>query len=282
MPHTVRRPPLAIAGALLTFVGTVAAFSAPRPARHVLTITATEFAFQSPDTVPAGVTTITLRNRGRQLHHVQLIKLADGHTLGDVLAALRTQGPPPAWEHFVGGPNTPVPGADASGTLDLAPGRYALICFIPGPDGVPHVMKGMAKEITVTAPAHTRVARADREIVPGTTIALTDYTFTISRPLRAGSTRVRLRNDATQPHEMLVVKLAPGRTASDFAAWSEKPDGPPPGAPMGGSSAMAHGVWNDITMTLSPGSYGLVCFVPDARDGKPHAVHGMVRDLVVR
>ena len=32
-----------------------------------------------------------------------------------------------------------------------APGDYAAICFIPGRDGIPHVMAGMLVEFTVDA-----------------------------------------------------------------------------------------------------------------------------------
>ena len=34
-------------------------------------------------------------------------------------------------------------------------------------------------------------------------------------------------------------------------------------------------------MTFEPGSYALICFVPDAKDGKPHAMHGMLKTLTV-
>jgi len=61
----------------------------------------------------------------------------------------------------------------------------------------------------------------------------------------------------------------------------EKMEGPPPGAPVGGTTPMAQGEQNIITVDLSPGEYGLVCFVPDAKDGKPHAMHGMMTQFTV-
>jgi hypothetical protein len=36
-----------------------------------------------------------------------------------------------------------------------------------------------------------------------------------------------------------------------------------------------------FTADLEPGSYGLMCFVPDAKDGKPHLVHGMMQEIKV-
>ncbi len=37
--------------------------------------------------------------------------------------------------------------------LDLEPGTYAMICFIPDPSGTPHVMLGMV-EVFTTRAAH--------------------------------------------------------------------------------------------------------------------------------
>ena len=39
-------------------------------------------------------------------------------------------------------------GGESVVTLDLWPGRYAILCFIPSPDGTPHVMNGSVNAIT--------------------------------------------------------------------------------------------------------------------------------------
>jgi len=36
------------------------------------------------------------------------------------------------------------------------------------------------------------------------------------------------------------------------------------------------------SVDLAPGTYSLLCRVRDKGDGKPHDVHGMSRDIVVR
>jgi hypothetical protein len=61
----------------------------------------------------------------------------------------------------------------------------------------------------------------------------------------------------------------------------EKMEGPPPGAPVGGTTPMARGEENFITLDLTPGEYGLICFVGDAKDGKPHSMHGMVTQFTI-
>jgi hypothetical protein len=44
---------------------------------------------------------------------------------------------------------------------------------------------------------------------------------------------------------------------------------------------MAKGETNDIPLDLTPGNYALLCFIPDAKDGKPHIMHGMMKDFTV-
>ena len=37
-----------------------------------------------------------------------------------------------------------------------------------------------------------------------------------------------------------------------------------------------------LPVDLEPGEYGLFCFLPDAKDGKPHVAHGMVKQITVK
>jgi len=246
-------------------------------AANVVTITASDFAFEAPAMIPAGLTTINLVNRGPELHHVQLVKIAEGHTFQELMEGMKHDGPPPPWVTFVGGPNTPVPGGQAQATLDLAPGSYALVCFIPSNDGVLHAMKGMVKPLTVT-PASSQA----RAAAPDARITLRDYSYEITPEIAAGRRTIRVENAAQQPHELILVRLAPGKSAADMLAWLEKMQGPPPGAPIGGTTFLSRGASNDVTADFPAGEYALLCMVPDAGDGKPHVAHGMVRQITVR
>src|SRR5678809_578427 len=59
---------------------------------NIVTVTATDFSFDAPAEIPAGLTTFRLVNRGPSLHHIQLIKLEEGKTVEDLLGAFKTPG----------------------------------------------------------------------------------------------------------------------------------------------------------------------------------------------
>jgi hypothetical protein len=63
---------------------------------NVVTVTATDYAFQAPDSIAAGRTTFHLVNKGPDFHHIWLIKLEQGKTLKDLVEATKTPGPLPS------------------------------------------------------------------------------------------------------------------------------------------------------------------------------------------
>lgn len=244
-------------------------------APHVLTVIAGDYSFDAPAEAPAGLTAIRLVNRGPSLHHIQLMRLEEGKTLADFLAALKG-GHPPTWAVPAGGPAPPEVG-DTSTTIEaLQPGNYALVCFIPARDGMPHVMKGMSRELKVVGPVRN-AAEPDADVV----VTLVDYDFQLSRPLKAGRHTIRVENNASQPHEIAIIRLNPGKKPADFAAWGMNPVGPQPGTIHGGLSGIMPGSHSFVEVDLPPGEYGLLCFLPDAGDGKPHFEHGMMKPTSV-
>jgi hypothetical protein len=250
--------------------------SAPAVKAHVVRVTGEDFKFDAPDVIPAGFTEFRFLNKGPAIHHMQLLKLSGGKTVDDLRAALANPGPPPSWMKQVGGPNAPAPGLESNATMMLEPGNYVLICFVDL-GGPPHFMKGMVRALRVgpaSGPAATK-PRAD------VTATLVDYAFNLSSPIRAGTRTIRVYNAAQQPHEVELVQLAPGASVGDFMKWIEKMEGPPPGKPLGGVSGLEHGMSGYFTADFTPGNYALICFVPDAKDGKPHFTHGMMQQIMV-
>ena len=244
-------------------------------APHDMSVVARDFAFEIPDTVPAGVTTIRLSNEGADMHHFFLVKLAEGKTLDDLLAETRGD-VLPSWAVSLGGPNVAAPGGASAVMVDLEPGHYAAMCVIPASDGIPHVAKGMSTSFVVV-PSDIRTAAPPSDLV----LTLADYDFRFSAPLTAGEHVIEVRTEAEQPHEVVMIQLAPGKTLDDMMGWVAKPVGPPPGKPIGGTVGLTPGKMNVWALTLEPGEYALVCFLPDHKDGKPHFMHGMMKQITV-
>jgi hypothetical protein len=235
-----------------------------------------DFSFDAPDVIPAGLTEFRFTNKGPSLHHMQILKLEGGKTVDDLRAALANPGPPPAWVKVVGGPNAPAPGLESNATLMLEPGNYALICFVDI-GGPPHFMKGMVRALRVTAStdASAPMPKVDA------TATLFDYGFKLSSPIQAGTRTIRVLNGGAQHHEIELVQLPPGVSAADFLKWLGKMEGPPPGKPLGGVSGLDVGSSQYFTADFAPGNYALICFLPDAKDGKPHFTHGMIQQITV-
>jgi len=138
-----------------------------------LNVTLSEFAFGGiPEELPAGGAIVSALNTGEQVHEIVVFRLNDDMTMtAEELFAL------PEEELFpnltFAGAGFAVPGEIGSAVLNLTPGRYVAICFLPdgltpeifeqaggqlGPDvsfppgvelGAPHFTHGMLQEFTV-------------------------------------------------------------------------------------------------------------------------------------
>ncbi len=259
------------------------AVAAATTAAEPVTIVSTDFAFEAPASIEGGRREIRLVNRGAELHHIQFVRIDEGHDLEDLMAAYAAGDFHPSFAHDVGGPNPAAPGAEISATVDLKPGRYALLCVIPSPDMTLHVEKGMVAEMEVTEPA-TPVAATGPATAPEPDLVLTmrDYSFDFSGPITAGTHTIRVETEAEQSHEIVIFALPEGGTAQAIVAWIEAgQQGPPPFRPVGGVAALSAGETNEVTIDFAPGRYAFICFIPDAGDGAPHFVHGMMQEYTV-
>ena len=117
---------------------------------RAVTVIGLDYAFQAPDTLQAGPTTLSLLNRGTVRHEVLLFLLNEGRSPAEFLrAALDAR---ISMGRAVGAlfaePGQP---AGAELVVDLTRGRsYLFLCVIrDAPDKPPHVALGMAKALVV-------------------------------------------------------------------------------------------------------------------------------------
>ena len=253
---------------------------ATAPAPHVIYVKATDYHIALPDTLPAGETIFRVVNDGRELHHVVFVRLLGGHGLADLAASMKSDDGPPSWAKVDGGPNAVSPGdTSLATTVPLRAGHYAVVCMIPGADGVPHSAKGMVTGLVVRPAAYPAAAAAPSH---DATISLFDYGYKSSTPITRATKEVLVRNDGTQPHELVLVRLLPGKTMADLAAWSKKMASPPPAEFLGGVGPIERGESNSLALSLPAGHYAMLCFLADARDHHPHIEHGMVHEFTIQ
>lgn len=115
---------------------------------EVVPVTAVDFAFQGiPSEVPAGPVAFELTNDGDAAHEMVIFELGEGADMNELLAAEE----PPTEEQAreVGGTFAPPGEGGVYANVDLDPGTYAVVCFIPGPEGKPHYELGMKSTFEV-------------------------------------------------------------------------------------------------------------------------------------
>ncbi|MBA2251823.1 MAG: hypothetical protein H0W13_03825 [Nitrospirales bacterium] len=246
-----------------------------------VTFTARDHAFEGPATMSAGHVTMRLVNQGHDPHHAQLIRLTQGKTAKDFIAALKAEPfATPAWAQYAGGPNAVMGNETTEATLDLEAGDYVLICQMPDRQGIPHLASGMIQPVRVIEDQRRR--RGPSNDHADSVIRALDFRYNVQQPLRAGQQRVRFVNRGVQPHEAVLVQLNPGATLKDFVAFFEpNASGPPPGRPIGGMTGLEQDQEGSFLVKLAPGHYGLICFFLDPGSGMPHFAKGMATEFDV-
>jgi hypothetical protein len=122
-------------------------------------VEATEYSFANlPDELPAGTTSFEFSNEGQEVHELILVRKNPGVTdSAEALLALPEE-EAMAKVTMLGSPAFALPGDSAYKVLDLEPGEYIAVCFIPmgmtsddgpPPEGPPHFTQGMVAEFTV-------------------------------------------------------------------------------------------------------------------------------------
>jgi hypothetical protein len=268
----------AVAVALLTLIGTACKDSnrAAPPAtaasatNRTIVFTAHDFAFTGvPQRMPAGWLTLRMVNSGRELHMFGISRVRDGHTVKEVIDSLthHREAPTEEW----GGPNAVSSGDTSTAGLFFPPGQYLVGCVIEGADGQLHFMKGMTAGFEVVPASDTASVVGEDALV-----TLTDYHVAVTgAPLTPGARTVRVRNAATQGHDLEILQLLPGHSVEEALRWFEHPAKEPPTArALGGVVAIHPGQEALVTASFAPGRYLFLCWVPDAT-GQPHFRRGM-------
>jgi hypothetical protein len=220
-----------------------------------LDVTMQDYAFVVDGDVTAGPALVSFENVGEQFHHAIVGKLGEGKTLEDVqdFVSKGAQGPPPPWFDDAPIDQTLIsPGQNAGIVLDLEEGNYVLLCFMPDPEGQPHVVHGMAQTFEVTAGDGGEPIEADASV------AMTKEGAEAPE-LPAGESFLEVTNDDEIPGEVYIVQIPEGNSLDDLDKWfGSGQKGEAPVQFFGGTHAFEPGESVVLQFDLEPGDYSIV------------------------
>lgn len=120
--------------------------------------------------------------------------------------------------------------------------------------------------VTELDPAATRVD-----------VVATDFAFAFTPP-SAGRTSFVMTNEGEERHVMFLFKMAEGATIDEILA-SEGDDGVEEEWESDHATAGEEAV---LTADLTPGTYGMICYIPTVETGEPHYEVGMQETFTVQ
>lgn len=263
------------------------ATSAPDNARHAVEVTAEDFAYRIPDTLPSGWTTIRFENSGEEHHMMIMLLLPEGRTYDEFVIEI-TEPYNRIWHQLrageiteaegwkqraeilpewlrdigiMGGPGLLAPGETAEATVYLEPGNYVVECYMKSAEGEIHALEGMSDPITVTEepsggtpPPADAIATISRDGI--------EFTGELTAGRRTIEVHVTDRGDQFG-HNLHLARLDDAKAVDDILGWENwmKPDGMQNPAPVhftGGMHLLAVGGRGYFTTDLEAGRYLLL------------------------
>lgn len=253
-----------------------------------------EFFYNMPSVTSSGLNDITFVNEGTVSHMANLALLHEGVTesqfFADLLPILGPTGTPAQVQKLFGevtaygGSDSIEPGHTQEVFEWLPAGRYVVFCVDGNP---PHFTLGMHHTLIVKSAEHGTSARPEH--VDGVILQqdMNEQTgsFGFALPKEVLSQHRTLvlavkNTSGEQTHEFQIVKVPNGTTRTQLGACIL-----PPGTnctipfeavqDAGGNGAHGPGITSWIVLHLEPGTYGVMCFLPDIHTAIPHAFMGM-------
>jgi len=252
---------------------------------HTISIQAEDYAFDAPNKIPAGWTTIEYTNEGEEPHFLIISRLPEGKTFDDLASQvtpifneiwyelrdgkisqaeafekLGIELPEWFWAvEYMGGPGLISPGLTTMATIHLEPGNYYMECYVKTEDGEFHTIEGMLRELTVTD-APSEAARPEA----GIDITLSNFELDIEGTLTPGTHTVAV-HVAENPeegfgHNVHVARIEPGMDVDEIVRWMNPFEitgmqTPAPTKLVGGMQMLPEGQTGYFTLDLEPGRY---------------------------
>ncbi len=242
-------------------------------------IVATDAGFEAPDVVPAGLRHIVFENSGSEIHEAMLVKLPDGMTPTDYVAAVKAGSLFPKGAQDYSGPGLTSPGETVEVWVKVDPGNYLIICW----------NNGHAKSTPVHPFTVQYAISEDEPPKEDVVLKLVDYRFELEGNLRKGRQVIRVETPGPSMHEVDFFRLRDGKSVADVNRWRKANGrGEPPVDALGGvldSHDIKRVMW--FRREFTPGRYVLHCEMPVTSDSQTtnqqitHADVGMVREIKI-
>lgn len=265
----------AVAGATVTIA---AGSPVSVAAQRVLTVTARDNALDAAATVPAGLLTVRLMLKGTARRDLVVRRIPAG--LAPEAFAKTAAGRPEKFfqQWSFGGPLVPRDSAsDAMATVDLRPGRYALVSWEVDASGKPRPDRYLWRSFTAVA---TSVLIPARFPVPDVTVRLRDSRIDVSGTARRGSRVIQAENLGGRPHEVIIGRLKPGKTLDDAKRWS-RDKGEVPFVYVGGLMPISSQITAQTRVVLQSGTHVVMCALRGEHQKVPDTELGVIASFVV-
>jgi hypothetical protein len=237
----------------------------------------------APRVVKAGLTQLTVANKGKGPHGAQFARLDGNHSIQEAFKAVGGN-KTPSWFHFEGGVGLAPPGRTVSVALDLTPGRYAVVDMAngPGQKGPPAF-----RQLTVTPGGKTGPLPHTPATITAANPAKDKYQWQVSGSLKPGINTVTFVSKGKQAiHFLGAFRLTRSASKAQIIKGLKSQGPPPPFIdPHSGYTTAALDGGKSQTSPLplmSPGQWVLFCPLKDRDGGKPHFEEGLLKTITVK
>lgn len=242
-------------------------------AQRVLTVTARDTGLEAAATVPAGLITVRLVLKGKVRRDLVVRRIPAGMA-PEALARTAAGRPERFFQQWsFGGPLAPrdtMP--DAMATVDLRPGRYALVSWEVDAAGRPRPDRYFWRLFNAVAASVLIPARFP---VPDLTVKLRDTRVLVSGTARPGSRLIQVENVGARPHELIVGRLKPGKTVDDAKRWT-RDRGEPPFVYVGGVMPISPQITAQTRLVLQSGTHVVLCALRGEHQKAPDNELGVI------
>jgi len=233
--------------------------------------------------VKPGYTRFADTNTTDSDHALMVVKLHDGVTADEMLAALKSPDGVEALgkADFLGGVDDIPHHTTWAESVDLAPGSYVVLDHAEGHgegNGAWFTEPGFYFPFTVADGSSTSAAAPKADAV----IKMRDFAYDMPASLPRDGV-IEFQNVGTQLHMGVLLKLNPGVTVDEaMQNLGDEASAAKLGTPLEFVGATTPGVEVSVEQHFEPGSYIIACMMPDMqKDGTPHAMEGMISSFTV-